>query len=276
MTYTHRSCRITTLAAACLALLAAACTGGTGASGSTTSSSSALSSAYASVSASTGTLLCAPSQDQIAACTGLAAGTACTLTSTDGNTTRDGTCRTTVDGATVACAPNPPAPPQELVDACSSKAVGDACQVTEAFGDARTGTCITARDGSTIICGRVHTPPQAAIDACAALAEGDACQTTGRDGTTTITGVCSLGPASTGPLACAPAQDLLPRGEAACTGLAAGDACTMGRHGDVTGTCVTPAAGGNVVCVVACADLHGHFECGPRRPGGHQGSGTGP
>ena len=269
MNRTHRKNRATSeaLAVACLALLAA-CSGS-----STTSSStaSALSSAYASVSAATGTLMCAPSTDQISACSGLAAGDACTLTSTDGTTTRAGTCLTTVDGATVACAPNPPAPPQELVDACSGKAVGDACQATEPFGDVHAGTCITTRDGTTILCGREHLPPQAAIDACAALVEGDSCSMTGPDGASTMKGTCSYGPASTGTLACAPLQDLLPHGEDACSGLAAGATCTMGHdHLTATGTCVTPASGGDAVCVVACVDLGGHFACGPRRPDGHQ------
>jgi hypothetical protein len=81
-----------------------------------------------------------------------------------------------------------------------------------------------------------------------------------------------MGPAGTGPLACAPAQDLLPNAEAACTGLDAGASCTLGRRGDTaTGTCVTPAGGGKAVCVVSCGTLGGCF--GPRHggPGGIDG-----
>lgn len=252
------------------ALLVSGCGGTSRSDVAGSSAASALSTAYASTAESTGTLLCAPSQAQIEACATLAAGDTCTLTGADGSTTIDGTCRATLDGASVACAPNPPAPPQPLVDACSGKVLGDACSVSEPFGGERTGACVTARDGATLVCGRVHTPPQVAIDACATLAAGDACtMASPRAATETVTGVCSMGPASTGPLACAPAQELLPRGTQACAGLAAGAACGLGRDGHgASGSCVTPAAGGDAVCVVACADLGGRFDCRPPRGGG--------
>jgi hypothetical protein len=269
----NRLPRELTMAAGAAALaLVTACGAGAGA---TTSSntSSALAAAFASAISSTGTLLCAPSQAQIDACTSKNAGDACTLTSTDGGTTTDGTCRKTIDGATVACAPNPRSPPQALVDACTGKASGDACQATEPDGDVHDGVCVTARDGSALVCGRVHTPPQAAIDACASSAAGDACTFTGREGKT-VTGVCSLGPASTGPRACARAQELRPSATTACTGLEAGATCTIGWHESVPGTCVTPAGGGDAVCVVACPDLGGSFRCG-RGSGGHGPGGEG-
>ena len=255
------------LAAAVVAtLLTSAC----GGAGNATNTPSALSTALAASTDAAGTLLCAPAAAQVDACTGLVAGDPCVLTPPNGTATVAGTCRTTIDGAAVACAPNPPAPPQELVDACSGKVVGNTCQVTEAFGDdTRDGVCVTARDGATLVCGRVHVPPQAAIDACATLETGAACAMPNHMGTGTVSGVCSLGPASTGPLACAPVKDLLPHGEQACAGLLAGASCTLGhRHAAVTGTCVVPAPDSAAVCVVACADLRGRFECGPRGPGG--------
>lgn len=264
--------RLTLAAALLFTIAAAAC--GQGSKGAS-STSSALSSALASSTDAAGTLLCSPAQAQIDGCSGMAAGDPCTLTPPSGTETVAGTCRKTIDGTTVACAPNPPAPPQELVDACTGKILGTPCQVTEAFGDdTRDGVCITARDGATVVCGRVHTPPQAAVDACATAKAGDPCTMPAHEGTGTVPGVCSLGPASTGPLACAPHKDLLPHGEKACTGLAAGDACTLGRGGDgVSGKCVTPTAGSAAVCVVACADLRGRFECGPGGQGGHDGHG---
>ncbi|HSB18676.1 MAG TPA: hypothetical protein VLD85_01575 [Anaeromyxobacteraceae bacterium] len=244
---------------------------GAGAGGTPSNSSSALASTFASAISSTGTLLCAPSQPQIDACSGMAAGDACTLTSAEGGATTAGTCRPTIDGAAVACAPNPPSPPQALVDACTGKASGDSCQATEPDGDTHDGVCVTARDGSTLVCGRVRTPPQAAIDACASSAAGDACTLTRPDGDT-ITGVCSLGPASTGPLACARAQELRPSATTACAGLEPGAACSIGERWreTVPGTCVTPAEGGEAVCIVACPDLGGSFRCGPGPEGdGH-------
>ena len=261
------------VAAAAAALLVTACGQQSAATstGGVSTTDTALSLAYASAVASSGTLLCAPSTDQLDACTSLVEGDACTLTLADGTTSVAGTCRGTIDGAAVACAPNPPAPPQELVDACASLAVGAACTVTEPFGGTRTGVCVTARDGATVVCGRVHTPPQSAIDACATLAAGDACTMPDRLGTGTVSGTCSLGPAESGPLACTPSHELLPHGAQACSGLAEGAACTMGRDGmGASGTCVTPAGGTTAVCVVACRGLGGHFHCGPRG-GDHDG-----
>jgi hypothetical protein len=261
---TRTSTRLSIAAAVLFTITAAACGQ---ASRSTSASSSALSSALAASTDAAGTLLCSPAQAQIDACSGKAAGGACELTPPSGTATVAGTCRTTIDGTTVACAPNPPAPPQELVDACTGKDAGATCQVTEAFGNTRDGVCVTARDGATVVCGRVHTPPQAAIDACAALESGVACTMPAHEGTGSVAGVCSLGPARTGPLACAPKKDLLPHGEQACVGLAAGATCTLGRrHEAISGTCVAPVVGSAAVCVVACADLRGRFECGP---GGH-------
>ena len=269
------------LLAAAFAVVLSAC----GQSGHTSSTAAAsmnpLADTVASGTEAAGTMMCVPSADQVAACGGLAAGAACTLTAPDGVTTREGTCRASLDGTSVACAPNPPAPPQALVDACASKAAGDACSVTEADGEVRNGACVTARDGSTLVCGRVHTPPQAAVDACASRAAGDACTMTGRDGASTVAGLCSLGPASTGVLACAPAHELRPGAATACAGLAAGAVCAIGMgRAPVTGTCVVPAAGGDAICQPACGAVGGPFQCGPGAghgmgPGAGGGTGTG-
>ena len=249
---------------------ASACSAGADSSLST----SALSTAIGTVTTSSGTLLCAPTQAQIDACSGKAASDSCSLSSADGGTGVAGTCRTTVDGASIACAPDLPAPPQASIDACSGHAAGDSCQVTEPDGDVRSGVCATARDGTTLACSRVPTPPQAAIDACASLAAGDACSLPGRADAGTVAGVCSLGPAGIGPLACAPAQDLLPDATAACSGLAAGASCTLAsRRESVSGSCVTPAAGGAAVCIVSCASLRGPFGCGGPGSGWHDGPG---
>jgi hypothetical protein len=249
-----------------VATVLAACGGSSTQDGATT-----LSTALEASTAASGTLLCAPADAQIAACTAKAAGDACELLPPDGAPAVAGTCRTTIDGGSVACAPNPPAPPPELVLACTGKAAGATCQVAEPFGNTRDGLCVTARDGATLVCGRVQVPPQGAIDACATLAAGAACAMPGHGGMGAASGICSLGPASTGPLACAPQKDLLPHGEAACAGLTAGATCTLGRrHESVSGTCVAPAPGSAAVCIVPCADLRGRFTCGP---GGHGGPG---
>lgn len=273
--------KTTTLGAAAVGLAAAgmigaSCAGTAGSGADTSSADTALSLAYASVIQSSGMLVCTPAQAQIDLCTGLAAGDACTLTSTDGSKTFSGTCRATLDGAAVACAPNPPAPPKELVDPCTGKAAGDACKVEEAIGDSRDGVCVTARDGATLVCGRVHEPPKAAVDACASLAAGAACSLPNHSGKSPLTGVCSQGPAGTGALACTPAQEINPPWQKACEGKDAGAACSLGRapHG-AGGTCVAPAAGGANVCVLPCASLRGSFECGHHGGGHHEEHGDG-
>jgi hypothetical protein len=273
---------ISTLAAAAIA---GACAGAANTDvTANTSGESALSIAYASATDSSGTLMCAPTQSQIELCAGLAAGDDCTLTSSDGAKTWSGTCRTSLDGAVIACSPKPPAPPAELVEACSGKAAGDACTVEEAFGGSRDGTCHTGRGGSTLVCGRVHEPPQAAVDACANLAAGDACTLPGRpsgsssggsaSGGSAHSGVCSLGPGSTGTLACTPAQQIVSPSEKACDGLEAGATCSVGRgHLATSGTCIAPAGGGASICQLPCDSLGGFFKPGPGP--GHDGSSKG-
>lgn len=257
-------------------VVATGCGGGMNGTASTSPVSTALSTALSSSSTSAGTLLCSPAQGQLDACAGKAAADACTLTLADGTTTVAGTCRATIDGADVACVPNPPAPPQELVDACTGKVASAACTVSDALGDTRNGVCVTARDGSTLICGRAMTPPQPAIDACASATVGADCSFASMMATgAAMVGVCSYGPAGTGTLACSRRQDVLPHGTNACAGLAVGATCRMGRRQEMSGVCTTPGAGGDAVCLVPCASAGGEFDCRPGSggPGGQMGPG---
>ncbi|MFL5367053.1 MAG: hypothetical protein ACJ781_16420 [Myxococcales bacterium] len=257
----------TAIAAALFGTVFACSQGSDSTSGST---ASALSSAVVAETSATGTLICAPSQTQIDACGGKAANDSCSLTAPDGVTSVAGTCRATVDGTTVACAPNPPAPPQVLVDACSGKAKGDSCSATDRDGDETLqGACGTLASSTTLVCLRVRNPPQVAIDACTGLAADDACTLPRRDGGTTA-GTCTTGPTGTAPLFCSPTR-VKADATAACAGLADGAACTLtSHHHSVSGTCTTPAGGASAVCVVACVDLRGSFDCA-RGPGGHDG-----
>jgi len=234
----------------------------------TASTDSALASATMTATAmSGGVLACAPSDVQITACSGKAAGDACSLTGRDGQDIA-GTCRASING-NVGCAPNPPAPPQVAVDACASKASGDACEFTGRRGETESGVCRVAPDGATLACARTFTPPQAAVDACASKAKGDACTLTGRNGEA-LSGTCGYGPHDAGTvLACGPAGRF-PDAAAACAGLAGGAACTLtARNETISGTCAADSNGA-VVCVVACGGLGGRFDCG-----GHHGPGPG-
>src|SRR3954465_5657150 len=141
----------TAIAAALFGTLFACSQGSDSTAGST---ASALSSAVVAETSATGTLICAPSQTQIDACGGKAANDSCSLTAPDGVTSVPGTCRATVDGTTVACAPNPPAPPRVLVDACSGKAKGDSCSAaTDRDGDETLqGACGTLASSTTLVC----------------------------------------------------------------------------------------------------------------------------
>src|SRR5205085_2800067 len=125
--------------------------------------------------------------------------------------------------------PNPPAPPPELVAACTSHAAGDACSFTGHRGETESGVCATARDGATLMCAHAaRTPPQAAIDACTGLTAGASCALPPHgDGGTTEAGTCSTGPTGTGPLACEHPHGVVAEATEACTGLAAGAACTI-------------------------------------------------
>lgn len=222
-------------------------------------SDATLANTYAALTHASGTLVCTPGEAQIADCDGLAVGEDCTLVSSDGTKTWPGTCRATVDGATIACAPNPPAPPAELVAACAGLAAGDACESTDKLGTTHEGVCVTGKDGATLLCGRKMKPPAEATAACADKAAGDECTVTGTK--KTFTGVCSLGPAGTGTLACTHARDLVSPAEKACAGLEAGAECTLGKKGSLlAGNCVVPASGDAALCVLPCVNVSGRFD----------------
>jgi hypothetical protein len=250
------------------AVVSTGCSSGTGASSPATTDTSGATTASSvdagSTSALASILQCAPSAGQVDACSAKTAGDACSLGGRkDGGWAITGTCRTTVDGTQVACAPNLPAFAVGRVNACSGKASGDACQASGPSGWTFQGVCVTRPFAAGLVCGRVHTPPQASVDACAGLSSGEACVRTEkhhRDGGSAM-GVCTVGPTGTGPLACAPEGKKLPPLAAACSGLDAGSTCSLGHleHG-VSGTCVTPSAGGSAVCVVPCSELRRHFH----------------
>jgi len=238
-------------------------------------------------------LMCTPSSTQTSACSGMAAGSPCTLPRSKGNGHRDtdndggvrtiaGTCRSTFGGSGVACVPNPPAPPQVLTAPCGGKAAGDACTVQAPFGGAFNGNCVDRPGSATLICGRVRMPPQPLVDACDGKTAGDGCIFGGHHDGGIFTGVCGNGPTGQGPLACAPSQDSSPRPAAACKGLDAGTACSVGQAPwQVEGACTTPAGGGAALCLPPCPEpgyrfrrlRHGPFPPGPPGPmldGGHR------
>lgn len=100
----------------------------------------------------------APPQAAIDACSGKAAGDACTLTAPDGMTF-DSTCGNGPDGSGVlACAPPRRGPPQAAIDACSGKAAGDACTLTAPDGMTFDSTCGTCGDGDTLACAPPDRP----------------------------------------------------------------------------------------------------------------------
>ncbi|MGO9829450.1 MAG: hypothetical protein ACLPJH_04875 [Myxococcaceae bacterium] len=265
------------------------CSGGTGSNSappggnSSTAAGGASSTADAGASA-THALRCAPSSEQLDACSGMAAGASCSLSGgRDGGWSWPGTCRPTFDGTQTACVPNPPTPPTALVSACTGKASGDTCQAEGKFGGSFNGTCRTSMDSTTLFCGREHekhTPPAAVLAACSGLDAGEACTRPERWDAGTTAGVCRAGWADAG-LFCGPAES---PGVAACSGLDAGASCTFGfghKHdwGEeaLSGSCVVPAAGGPASCLLPCAEVHHHRGHGWTHHGGWGwGGGWGP
>lgn len=100
-----------------------------------------------------------PPQEAIDACSGKAAGDACSVTMH--GQAHEGTCRNGPDGqGTLACMPaRPPGPPPEAKAACDGKSEGATCSVTH--GD-RTmeGTCRRGPDGNgDLACAPSGPPP---------------------------------------------------------------------------------------------------------------------
>ena len=233
----------------------------------------ALTAEVISAATTPGTLLCAPTPAQIAACTEKAAGDACTLAGTDGKTYA-GTCRAAIDGSAIGCVPNPRSPPSEAIAACVGKGEGEACNKGDAdAGESEPGICTTPPGGTELACRHYRAPPQVAIDVCVGKAAGDVCNVPNYNGPGYKAGVCSLGPTGAGPLACEISHGLQVEATAACMGLEVGAACSFGvpgrgkghykgrgkgheHHGDVvTGMCVTPADDSAAICFASCSAL---------------------
>lgn len=224
-------------------------------------------SATSSALTASGTLDCTPSAAQTSACTGKAAGDDCTETVADGGTgAASGICRTTVDGAGLACAPSR-TPRTEAVTACTGKAAGDICQPDDHYPE---GLC--TEFGATLACVATRAPKAAAVTACTSLAAGDDCTLPAHQhhfeaDAGTVSGTCVsvttiVADAGTTVIACHPLSHQIQ----ACTGLAIGASCTLGN---VTGTCTAPASGDDTTCVVPCGSSFFGNDFGG--PDGHHG-----
>lgn len=169
-------------------------------------------------------------------------------------------------------------PPQEALDACARLKAGDACSFTM-NGRAVTGTCRGPAD-KPAACAPDDLPPppeghrgppQEALDACKGLRDGDTCSFSVDEHD--VKGSCRACPRD-GTLACAPAD--LPRGRgmgahrgppqeavAACSGLAAGAACSFTFDGRaLDGTCRGPADK-PAACAPDGMPLHGEHPAPP-------------
>ena len=184
------SISITALAGLCAAWLLLGCDGGTSPPGgmgagdvAAATDGGTTSSATDGGAAPARPLLCAPSPAQTTACAGLALGAACTLTElvTDGNADAEGdfsiagTCRATLGGTGLACAPVPPPPPTERTQPCAGKSAGDDCTVERPANGPIPGVCFATRGSGTLVGGRVRVPPQPLVDACSRKSAGKAC-----------------------------------------------------------------------------------------------------
>jgi hypothetical protein len=247
------------------AALAVGCSSGTGPSGATANNNLGTASASTADGGANEPLLCAPSARQVDACSGQAAGAACSLDGRqDAGWSIPGTCRTTLDGSDVACVPSFDRFASARANACTGKASGDACQVSGQSGWGFEGVCVAPRSGLGLVCGHPRTPPPPAAAACNGLAAGDACVPMAKDWRDggPVSGVCTNGPADAGPLACSPErkQHGSPLA-AACTGLDAGSSCSLGHWGkEASGSCESAPDGGAVLCIVPCSDLGRHFH----------------
>lgn len=95
-------------------------------------------------------------KEAIDACSGKAAGDACSFTGRMNNNI-DGNCRMPPKGkGQLVCLPKPP---QEAFDACNGKAEGDACAFTGRMNNTRNGTCKKAPMGEGHLICRPERPP---------------------------------------------------------------------------------------------------------------------
>ena len=98
-----------------------------------------------------------PPAEALAACTGLAEGTACSF-ALDGREWA-GKCRSGPNGEAAACLPDhPPGPPPEALQACSGLSEGAACTVSHG-GTSLSGTCRSGPPGSALACAPDQMPP---------------------------------------------------------------------------------------------------------------------
>ncbi|MFT3713393.1 MAG: hypothetical protein QM817_37530 [Archangium sp.] len=166
-----------------------------------------------------------PPAEALAACNGLADGTACGFTINGKNLT--GTCRSGPNGEQAACFPaggpggpggpggHHRGPPPEATAACANQTAGATCSFSH-HDRTVSGTCKAPPDNASgaLACapefgaggpggpGGHRGPPPEAITACASLASGAACNVTFPDGKS-VSGTCeSHGSA----LACRPAH----------------------------------------------------------------------
>jgi len=133
------------------------------------------------------------------------------------------------DGGTVRpllCGPS-----SGQISACSGKGAGDACTLTDADKDRTVnGTCRPTIDGSELGCvPHPPSPPSFLTDPCSGKALGASCQATGPFGRT-FQGDCVDAPFSQ-TLVCAPVRTPPEPAVEACSGLDAGQDCSISIGG---------------------------------------------
>jgi hypothetical protein len=173
----------------------------------------------------------------VAACTGKAAGDACTVTR-EGQTV-NATCGNDDGHLMCGAGEDKGGLPAVLTNPCTGKAAGDACAVTgHEHGFA--GLC-SAAFSTTLACLPPPPPPPPPVRACSSKATGDTCSF--GDPAKPTTGLCyAVGMAAVE--VCLPAPPPEPPRVAACDGKVANDACTVTHEGMTrSGTCQAPTTG---------------------------------
>jgi hypothetical protein len=236
--------KLTRIATLISVLVIAACSAGSGPAAPSTSTSALTTDALVAAQLSALGVQCTPElpRPAVAACTGKAAGDACTVTRL--GQTVNAKCGS--DDGVLMCGADEDEEglPPVLTDACTGKIAGDACNVS---GDERcfAGVC-TALGSGSVACLPPPPPTPAPVAACADKVAGDACTVTHDDHS--YSGACTAVPG--GLVACLPPPPPLPPALTdPCTGMAAGDACTVtGHEHTFTGVC-TAVPSGLVACL---------------------------
>lgn len=180
----------------------------------------------------------------VAACTGKAAGDACTVTR-EGQTVN---AKCGNDDGVLMCGADEDAEglPKVLTDPCTGKVAGDSCTVI-GHEHSFTGTCTAVPSGSLLACLPPRPPPPPPVVACSGKASGDAC--TFGDAASPKTGNCyTVGEHAT--LVCLPAPPPEPPRVAACDGKKSTDACTV-THEERTRSGTCEQVGTALTCVLA-------------------------